>query len=755
MTNSNRTFGGCIRPVRCLPIVEAGKWLLAIAFCPLAFADARTDGSVGAVKSYSGLGLSFTIRETDGTVRGNNLFHSFSQFKILTGEVATFTTTTATLKNIITRVTGGEPSSIHGNLIVNGAASPDFYFINPAGVVFGAKAEINVPAGFHVSTSQRLKFSDGFAWETNVPSASSLTIASPEAFGFLGGTSQGSIVVNNLNSSGTVSSKPTLAMKSGKTLTFAANDISIDTATVSSTSGNLRFVAQGTTRGDVKIDSPTSIASSTQNQTTPGVIQINNEMGTIELTDVGDIITNADNNGNDAGRIELLAKNVRMSKGFEIHADTNAAGSAGIIDIKANSLIIDHTSGDRITGIFNDAKEKSKGSQNTGQIKIVANEISLIGKAQIESIAQSTQVNPKAAGTVDILANKLLIDGGKNIGISAVGIFGEVFSNGKPGLVKVVARDGITLRNQGQISTNVQNVKLGEHGTAGTVIVEANTIDIVGKGGGADDKTGISSSAKNDTLGNPGTVTVSASNWIHISNDGKIAIKSESTSAAATNQSTTLTVSAANIELNHGSMRSSVKGDDSGGDIVINTGNQLKLTNNSSISSEAVNGRGGHVVVNAGGSIRLKNSTITSSVNGATNGDGGEIDLTGNSLVLESGFIQANTSAPLRQGGPVNIKVRRLVANGGNVFIGGDKILTKKNDIVGFNVIQAAAPDGVGGKLLISNPDIDISGTLLGLALPAELGTLSQDLCDVGANSSFNLLGRTTPYPSSKDPISP
>ncbi|MES2223230.1 MAG: filamentous hemagglutinin N-terminal domain-containing protein, partial [Acidobacteriota bacterium] len=45
--------------------------------------------------------------------KGNNLFHSFAQFDLKAGEVATFSGP-ANIQNILSRVTGGAPSSIDG-----------------------------------------------------------------------------------------------------------------------------------------------------------------------------------------------------------------------------------------------------------------------------------------------------------------------------------------------------------------------------------------------------------------------------------------------------------------------------------------------------------------------------------------------------------------------------------------------------------------------------------------------------------------
>ncbi|MBL8409173.1 MAG: filamentous hemagglutinin N-terminal domain-containing protein [Candidatus Accumulibacter phosphatis] len=55
-------------------------------------------------------------------VVGNNLFHSFSQFNIDTGQTADFTTSTSALANVISRVTGGSLSQINGTLQLTAAA---------------------------------------------------------------------------------------------------------------------------------------------------------------------------------------------------------------------------------------------------------------------------------------------------------------------------------------------------------------------------------------------------------------------------------------------------------------------------------------------------------------------------------------------------------------------------------------------------------------------------------------------------------
>src|SRR3954467_12907176 len=106
-----------------------------------------TDGSVGPKVSLSGGEIK--IGAELGTQRGNNLFHSFEKFGIAPGQTATFTGP-GTIKNVISRVTGGEASNIDGQL-ASSLGQADLYFLNPAGVMFGPNAKLDVPGSFHVS----------------------------------------------------------------------------------------------------------------------------------------------------------------------------------------------------------------------------------------------------------------------------------------------------------------------------------------------------------------------------------------------------------------------------------------------------------------------------------------------------------------------------------------------------------------------------------------------------------------------------
>src|ERR687890_553139 len=140
-----------------------------------------TDGSLGPKVSLRGGQIE--IGATLGSQRGDNLFHSFEKFGITTGQTATFTGP-GDIKNVISRVTGGEISNIDGTLRST-VGQADLYFLNPAGVMFGPKATLDVPGSFHVSTAHELRFDDGVSFSALDKTGSGLTVAAPEAFGFL------------------------------------------------------------------------------------------------------------------------------------------------------------------------------------------------------------------------------------------------------------------------------------------------------------------------------------------------------------------------------------------------------------------------------------------------------------------------------------------------------------------------------------------------------------------------------------------
>ncbi|MEM8637606.1 MAG: DUF4347 domain-containing protein [Cyanobacteria bacterium P01_G01_bin.54] len=91
-----------------------------------------------------------------GTQAGANLFHSFQNFDLSTGEVANFLSDPG-ISNIFGRVIGGNASIIDGLI----QANPNLYLMNPAGIVFGANAQLNVGGDFWATTAEQICFAGG------------------------------------------------------------------------------------------------------------------------------------------------------------------------------------------------------------------------------------------------------------------------------------------------------------------------------------------------------------------------------------------------------------------------------------------------------------------------------------------------------------------------------------------------------------------------------------------------------------------
>src|SRR5688500_13682527 len=106
--------------------------VLLSAFLTASQAQMTLDGSLGPSGALSG--PNYTIPAEVGQLRGSNLFHSFGAFNIHTGESATFTGPNV-VDNILSRVTGGNPSNIDG-LLRSEIPGANLFLLNPSGILF-------------------------------------------------------------------------------------------------------------------------------------------------------------------------------------------------------------------------------------------------------------------------------------------------------------------------------------------------------------------------------------------------------------------------------------------------------------------------------------------------------------------------------------------------------------------------------------------------------------------------------------------
>jgi len=206
-------------------IKQSFKWATLIIFLliiPLSTpAQITTDGTLGPAQNLSG--PDYQIGPDLGQRLGGNLFHSFKDFNLNSLESATFSGPNH-IQNVISRVTGGNPSNIDG-LFRSTIPGADVYFLNPYGIMFGPNAQLDVQGSFHASTADYLRLGDGGRFDARNPSDSILTVAPIESFGFLDNP-HGSIQVNGrgvLNESGIP--RALLQVPDGKSLSLIGGDI--------------------------------------------------------------------------------------------------------------------------------------------------------------------------------------------------------------------------------------------------------------------------------------------------------------------------------------------------------------------------------------------------------------------------------------------------------------------------------------------------------------------------------------------------
>ena len=171
----------------------------------------------------------FNIQGGSSSADRVNLFHSFEQFNLKTGETVNFISTPDT-RNILTRVTGGKLSQIDGIIQVTGS-NANLFLMNPAGIIFGANASLNVPASFFATTSTAIGLGDSL---NGIPSAFfhtfttnkySQLIGSPRGFFFS-------------EESGTIINQANLQVTEGQTIALVGNNV-INQGILDAPNGNI------------------------------------------------------------------------------------------------------------------------------------------------------------------------------------------------------------------------------------------------------------------------------------------------------------------------------------------------------------------------------------------------------------------------------------------------------------------------------------------------------------------------------------
>jgi large exoprotein involved in heme utilization and adhesion len=175
----------------------------------------------------------------------------------------------------------------------------------------------------------------------------------------------------------------------------------------------------------------------------------------------------------------------------------------------------------------------------------------------------------------------------------------------------------------------------------------------------------------------------------------------------------------------HGGITSQSTGTGDAGGIVIFAAERLEL-DDGTITTQAAAGGGGRIAIEIGELGDLRASAITTSVAGDATSTAGDITLDPRFLVLDGSRIVAEA----------------LEGRGGDIRITVDSLLQSPDSLIS----ASAGPAGIDGTVVISTPEVDLSGGLVVLdAATRDAAALLRERCaarrDLGA-SSFTGVGR-------------
>ncbi|MBD2209575.1 S-layer family protein [Nostoc linckia FACHB-104] len=727
--------------------------LNAICICAvdknIVHAQITPDNTLGTVVNGSS---NYTI--TNGARVGNNLFHSFSQFSIPTGGSASFDNPTD-IQNIFSRVTGGNISNIDGIISTNGNAN--LFLLNPAGIIFGKNASLNIGGSFIATTANSIKFTDGIEFSA-VQSAGKPLLTMSVPVGLQMGQNSGGITVEGLGHriTGQIftpldrTQNPTgLQVKAGNTLALIGNDVNLSGGIVAITGG-----------GDLEVGSVQQ-----------GLVGLNPSLtgwkGDYSQVEKFNDIHLAQQSLLDAsgsnGSIQIQGKNINLSEGSAVVLQNLGEQSQGITLRARESLSLTGNTPDQRLGSI--IKIDNLGTGSPGDILIAANQLSLEdggqiwhstftkgvggnitvnveglidlngfvpGNPAIPSSILTTTTSSSHGGDILVSTSNLRIRNGAIIASSTV-------ASGQTGRVGVNAKDTIEIFGNNSLSKLPSSIASPTTFTGNAIETVVNTSRLIIRDGGF---VGSNTLAQ----GSAASVTINASDFIEVSGRAfgsitfsRIASTSEildpvfqaiyGLPAIPTGDAGALTINTPSLRVTDGALVT-VKNDGPGkaGDLQINA-KAIFLDNQGSISASTASGNGGNINLNLQDYLLMRHSSLISATSAGT-GNGGNLSINSPAIVgLENSDIIAN--AVQGRGGNINITTQGIFG------------LQYRNQLTSDSDITASSQFGVNGTVDINNFGVEPNSGLV--ELPANITDSSQQIasgCSNNTGSSFVATGR-------------
>ncbi|MBO3457504.1 filamentous hemagglutinin N-terminal domain-containing protein [Aetokthonos hydrillicola Thurmond2011] len=706
-----------------------GTLSLCCIFTNNNFAQAQISADNTVQTNVSRVGNVFEI--TGGTKAGGNLFHSFVEFSVPTGNTAFFNNS-LDISNIISRVTGNSISSIDGLIRANGGAN--LILINPNGINFGSNAQLNIGGSFLASTANSVKFADGGEFSAVNPQTSPLIIVSVPVGLQLGknssainvqGTGHSLTAADNLPINRGTSSTG-LRVQPGKTLALVGGNINIDGGTLTAERGRIEL--GGVAEGLVRL-----------NPTLSGWA-----LGYDGVSSFKDIemrsLSSADASGTSGGSIQVQGQNLLVSGGSLFLIQNQGTQPAGAININTSDSV--KLSGTNANGtIKSSLTSETVGTGRGGDINVSTKRLTVEGGGSIEA----KTFTPATGGNINVNASQSGQITGKNSQISTdnygAGIGGDL----------MIGTGNLIINNGGFLSSTTFGA-----GKGGNITVRAsNSAEFTGTGfkeyeqtfqvnvlNGTitpfDRGTGIESVTAGS--GSSGDITIETPSLLL--NNGAVVFSPTFTTGKGgdINISNSKSVEVIGSALETGT---AVGSTGSAGNIKINTGQLIVRDGGVVINATFADGAGGNVDIKASDSVQLLNSLADALLltgiytnTSLGKGKGGDVRIDTKQLNIRDAVIGSNTGALLPTG------VIPIGGSGGNLFITADSI-----DVSGVPA-NTRFTSGIGsttysnsnaGNLTISTKNFivrdgaDIATNSLG---SGDAGTLS-----VNASESIQLSG--------------
>ncbi len=697
------------------------KKLIAIVFfmslgAPV-YAGVVLDGSMGPGGPLNG--PDYDIKEIYGKLSGHNLFHSFSEFGLHADETATFNGS-ASIEHIIGRVTGGVESLIDGKIVstIDGA---DLHLMNPAGVMFGENALLDLKGSFHVSASDYLVFREGEIFYARPRAGEVLFASAPTAFGFL----NDDVAPIRLQGSPGNSS---LQVPMGETITLAGGDIEIKGTRLEAPAGWVNMAS---------VASPGEVTP-----TAPGLDVTSNAPGDITISDGAIVNVSGGDPGGESGggpgSVFIRGGKFFLGNGGQITADARGAENGETIDIRADEVEVHNG------GVFS----STYGSGTGGGIRILADDSITVtdGGGILADSGEENDPGEGDAGSIFLEADRISIAAG---GV----VSSDSYGTGHGGDLTLRASESIHISGLGSTLFAGASGKSEDAGDAGAITIETTSLSMTDQaivnsdstvGGGAGGSIivrgfeGEGESADRVVLSNSRIFAGAIDGaWSGKGNGGSIAIRANrillsdgaAIDAISTGKGDAGAIDIETTEETRLEGRSSITttaGDEgSAGEIRLAT-KDLLIDQGSSVFSKSAStsenaGRAGRITVEARGSVDLiANGALSTEAAGA---GGGQIYVAAlERIYLLDGRITSSVQQGEGKGGDVHaasefvilnkgeITAKAVEGDGGAIFIGTENYFKSED-----SVVSAASSRGNDGTVTIEAPDLDITSGLVAL----------------------------------------